>query len=96
MLGHIFEAIGGFQYVHDMNHVLEGQGLCGNQDTRHQGVVKYHPACPSTSARLPHLCFYQNPFMELSAFVSLLSSHCRSFCVIFLASFSTETCIRSG
>ena len=39
--------IDGFRYIHDcINRVLEGQDLCGNQNTIHQGVVKYRPACP--------------------------------------------------
>ena len=31
------------------------------------GVVKYHPACPSTCAQPPHLYFYQNPSIEFFA-----------------------------
>ena len=49
----------GRDMAHDCtNCILEGQHLCSNQDTCHKGVVKYHPACPSTSAQLPHLYFY--------------------------------------
>ena len=31
---------------------------CVNQDTWHQEVVKYHPACPSTSAWMPRLHYW--------------------------------------
>ena len=33
--------------------------LYGNQDTCDQGVVKYHPACPSTCAQPQHLYFIE-------------------------------------
>ena len=63
-------SIDGLRYVHDCtNRVLKGQKLCGNQGTRQQGVMNYHPAFPSTCARLPHLysisCCYESSWRSV-------------------------------
>ena len=67
----------------------EGQNLCIDQDTRHQGVIKYHPTCHSASAQLLYLCIYM--CMYLCVYVSMCV--CISVCMYLCVYVSMCVCI---